>query len=327
MRNRLSCFVIMPFSPAADRIFRNAILPALDRVDAADILPLRADTMGSVEITLPARVTAAIEAADFCIVDVSGSNPNVMFELGFATATRKPVVLISRVADERAPTNIASLKLLTYDPERLEEFAAALAETVSNIVESTDRSNRLITTSAFSVDLLEETHALAWLAQSSEFTLSALVGSPRLLAERILPLARDEAGERSLVVRIVCADPEGEFARIRAVDSGRPIHEYRQDLWRALHHLEATVRDRPHMRVELRLTQRILGTSIYLSDSVALVLPYLLAGVSRETAGIVLMKEWEFRGFSLFQHQFGKVWEESVGASFRDLPFGRRSIE
>ena len=85
MPKRISCFVIMPYSDRSEEVYRLAVLPAIRDVHDADVLALRADQMPS-EVTLKARIESAVQSADFCIADVSGANPNVMYELGFAIA-------------------------------------------------------------------------------------------------------------------------------------------------------------------------------------------------------------------------------------------------
>lgn len=324
MRNRLSCFVIMPYSPATDRLFSDAILPSLRAAQVADILPLRADTMGQEELTLRAHIQGAVEAADFCIVDVTGSNPNVMFELGFAAARQKPLlVMVEKSAAHTLPANIRDLLLLKYDSHHLHEVVGRLSTAVDQVAKTIERSGRVRVT-GFSASLFDELDIIEEFTQSARFNLSAVVGSADVLAERLLPLSGGADG-KPLVVRVVCADPEGEFARIRAADSARTAQHYRQELWEALRSLIVTIRPRRDLQFELRLSQRALGTSIYLSDDVALVQPYLVAGASRELAGIVLFKGAEPAGFSLFQHQFGRLWAESTPAPTNDLMLGRDS--
>lgn len=322
MRNRLSCFVIMPYSEGMDVVFADAIVPSLRTVKRADILPLRADTMGQQELTLRAHIQGAVDVADFCIVDVTGFNPNVMYEFGYAAARQKPLITIVDGATLRfVPISIQRSSLIEYNKHDLRPFMARLTEAVEQVAVSTERTGKVRAT-GFSASLFDEMEIIDEFTQSARFTLSAVVGSADVLGERLLPLAGG-ADKVPLVMRIVCADPEGEFARMRAADSGRAIHRYREELWQSLRSLVAYVRARSDLQFELRLTQRVLGTSIYLSDDIALVQPYLVAGTSREVAGIVLFKGAEPAGFSLFQHQFGRLWAESVPAPFDDMLLGR----
>lgn len=61
----------------------------------------------------------AIKAADVLVADLTGSNPNVMYEVGFADALEKPVILISQGEAEKAPFDVRSKRLITYDRQRL----------------------------------------------------------------------------------------------------------------------------------------------------------------------------------------------------------------
>jgi len=322
MRNRLSCFVIMPYSGVMDRVFSDAIIPSLRAAQVADILPLRADTMGQQELTLRAHIQGAVESADFCIVDVTGSNPNVMFELGFAAARGKPLLVVTEKASTHTlPTNIHDLSVIVYDKRNLSGLVSRLSKAVDQVASNIERGGRVRVT-GFSANLFDELDIIQEFTQSARFTLSVAVGSVDILVERLLPLSGG-ADRTPLVLRVVCADPEGEFARMRAMDSARAIHRYREELWRSLRDLVQLVRERRDLQFELRLTQRALGTSIYLSDDVALVQPYLVAGMSREVAGIVLFKGAEPSGFSIFQHQFGRLWAESAAAPSDDMLLGR----
>jgi nucleoside 2-deoxyribosyltransferase len=64
-------------------------------------------------------ITDAMYIADFVVVDLSTENPNIMYELGFAHALRKPtIILVSRRASiSRIPSDLAGLPYLFYDPE------------------------------------------------------------------------------------------------------------------------------------------------------------------------------------------------------------------
>ena len=51
-------------------------------------------------------IQTAIEQADFIIADLSDSNPNVMYEVGYAHAMRKPVLPIVQASDQLIPFNL-----------------------------------------------------------------------------------------------------------------------------------------------------------------------------------------------------------------------------
>ena len=65
-------------------------------------------------------ITDAIRKADLIVADVSRKNPNVLYELGFAHALRKPTLLLCR-ADEASemPVDLAGYQTVIYDPKNL----------------------------------------------------------------------------------------------------------------------------------------------------------------------------------------------------------------
>lgn len=89
------CFVMMPFA-AEFKPVRTAIRTAATR---AGIFCVWAD-----ELTRVGRITDQIEAeirsAHFCLGDLTGGNPNVAWELGFARSLGKPILTLAQSADD-----------------------------------------------------------------------------------------------------------------------------------------------------------------------------------------------------------------------------------
>jgi len=61
-----------------------------------------------------------MKESSLCIADISGNNPNVLWELGYAMALEKPVIIISQDV-ETAPFDVSTFRMLTYDRAKLEE--------------------------------------------------------------------------------------------------------------------------------------------------------------------------------------------------------------
>lgn len=75
-------------------------------------------------VSLEDRVLESILQSDFVIADITGANPNVMYELGFARAARVPVIPIIQAGSGEptaVPSSIAGLYYLTYNPANLAE--------------------------------------------------------------------------------------------------------------------------------------------------------------------------------------------------------------
>lgn len=93
------------------------------------------------ELTGPSLIEEtydAIEKADVIICDVSTTNPNVMYELGYAHALRKPLIVISK-ALEQLPFELGGIPFLRYDMSSTRgtnvfanEIGAMLSEALNN---------------------------------------------------------------------------------------------------------------------------------------------------------------------------------------------------
>ena len=67
--------------------------------------------------------TDAIQQADLIVADVSDRDPNVMYDLGFAHALRKPtLLLLSTASSGKLPSDLFSYQMLTYDPNQIESL-------------------------------------------------------------------------------------------------------------------------------------------------------------------------------------------------------------
>jgi nucleoside 2-deoxyribosyltransferase len=57
-----------------------------------------------------------IRETDFVIADVTGSNPNVMIEVGMAMGMGKRVLLLARERSARLPVDLAATQVAVYQP-------------------------------------------------------------------------------------------------------------------------------------------------------------------------------------------------------------------
>lgn len=92
------CFVMMPFARDFDELYAKVIEPA---ISSEGFEPVRADRINLVGNALVV-LKDAIEACDCALAVITGNNPNVMYELGFAHAQGKPVILLTEGQPEGA---------------------------------------------------------------------------------------------------------------------------------------------------------------------------------------------------------------------------------
>lgn len=102
-------FVIMPFKPEFNDVWKGGIIRA---AKTENFTPIRVDMINrSTNIT--DDIVGSIEKCRLAIVDVTGNNPNVMFELGYAMAKSKPNIIISQSVDF-LPFDIRNIRTIVY---------------------------------------------------------------------------------------------------------------------------------------------------------------------------------------------------------------------
>src|SRR5688572_27961490 len=103
------------FDKRYESIFQRAIA-------AAHLDAYRVDRDTGTSITID-DIERGIREADICLVEITLDNPNVWFELGYAIACRKEVVLVC--SDERKtrfPFDIQHLTILRYSTESPQDY-------------------------------------------------------------------------------------------------------------------------------------------------------------------------------------------------------------
>lgn len=114
------CFVIQPFDGEKfDKRFEDVYRPAIVaaglnayRVDADDFAQVLIDT-----------IEEKIRAAAICMADITSNNPNVWYEVGYAYANSKTVILVC--SDERTedyPFDVRSRNILKYKTESASDY-------------------------------------------------------------------------------------------------------------------------------------------------------------------------------------------------------------
>jgi len=109
--NEETCFVIMPIKDELDPVLF-AIREAVDQANEG-LGCVRLD-----DLRHAGRITddlaRAIESAKICIADLSGMNPNVMWEIGFAMSREKPIILLAQETKD-LPFDIRHYRVICYD--------------------------------------------------------------------------------------------------------------------------------------------------------------------------------------------------------------------
>jgi len=116
-----TCFVIQPFDAGRyDKLYRDVYAPA---IEAAGYQPYRVDQDPSVSVPIES-IETGIKSAVVCLADITEDNPNVWYELGFAFASGRPVVMIcaENRQGRKFPFDIQHRSIILYKPDSLSDF-------------------------------------------------------------------------------------------------------------------------------------------------------------------------------------------------------------
>ncbi len=104
------CFVIMPFDEKYDAVYHHAINPILEELG---FRCMRADqNFASTPIMF--EIFDYIKKAKVIIADLTGSNPNVYYELGICHALKRNVILLKK-KDSHVPFDLHGIRHFEYE--------------------------------------------------------------------------------------------------------------------------------------------------------------------------------------------------------------------
>ena len=135
------CFVIQPFDGGKfDKRYKDIFAPAIIEVG---LEPYRVDRDPSVSIPID-DIQTGIEASSICLADITTDNPNVWFELGYAIASQKEVILIcSKERSTPFPFDVQHRAIITYATDSSSDFEDLQKKIESRIKAKLQRRKKL----------------------------------------------------------------------------------------------------------------------------------------------------------------------------------------
>jgi hypothetical protein len=169
-----TCFVIQPFdSGKFDKRFDDVYSPAITE---AGLEPYRVDRDPGVDVPIEA-IEEGIRNAAVCLADITTDNPNVWYELGFAFASGRPVVMVC--SNERTsikyPFDIQHRTVINYKPESPSDFQVLKITLCDRIKAQLNKSAAL--RQIAESDQIAPTHGLS---QTEVMVLAILAGDTAL---------------------------------------------------------------------------------------------------------------------------------------------------
>jgi hypothetical protein len=129
-----TCFVVMPFQDLFGAEYERVIRPAIEDVG---LECKRGDEIYSQQL-IAQDIWKSIRGARVVVAELSGRNPNVMYEIGMAHAIGKPIVLLTRDQAD-VPFNLRALRFIYYDPNNPfwgQDLRAELTKALRNVLDT-----------------------------------------------------------------------------------------------------------------------------------------------------------------------------------------------
>jgi hypothetical protein len=122
------CFVLMPYGPQWSRAVADGISRAARGVRYTYSIAKDVASTGGVM----QQVWESIRKADAVVADLTGNNPNVLYETGIAHALGKDVVLITQNINE-LPFDLRALRCIEYQQSNLPALESELQLFLQNV--------------------------------------------------------------------------------------------------------------------------------------------------------------------------------------------------
>jgi hypothetical protein len=169
------CFVIQPFDTGGpyDKRYHDVLTPA---ISDAGLEPYRVDEDPKTTILID-DIENGIREAEVCLADITTNNPNIWYEVGFALANGKRIVLIClEPRGEPFPFDIRHRKVIKYALHSSSDFEKLKKEITTGLKAQVEKAEKLQTVAALSQ--IQNTEGL------SAHEIAALV---TILSERVSP--------------------------------------------------------------------------------------------------------------------------------------------
>lgn len=113
------CFVIQPFEEVYDKRFEDIYRTAIEKTG---LNAYRVDKDSSVR-NIIGEIEKRIKDSELCFADISEDKPNVWYELGYASAIGKDVVMVcDNDKREKLPFDINQRSVIFYDADSPSDF-------------------------------------------------------------------------------------------------------------------------------------------------------------------------------------------------------------
>lgn len=161
------CFVVSPIGDEgtdirkrADKVYKYIIKPVCEK---CGFEPVRSDHINQSD-SITQTIIESLIHAELVIADMTGHNPNVFYEMGFRSCTKKPMIHL-REKNEIIPSDIAVIRAFDYDLtdlDAVEEVKNRLIKTIEafHIQENIAQDNNSVDGVAYQSNTTQDSQIL-----------------------------------------------------------------------------------------------------------------------------------------------------------------------
>jgi len=106
-------FLALPVNDAASKALAEQIGQTIRQQGIETMLVTDVGSDG----VLSDQIQSAIRRAEFVVADLTGANPNVLFEVGMAFGLNKPMLLLSQASTKEMPFDVKTHQVAMYRPD------------------------------------------------------------------------------------------------------------------------------------------------------------------------------------------------------------------
>jgi nucleoside 2-deoxyribosyltransferase len=143
------CFVIQPFDDGGpyDKRYKDVLLPA---IKDADLEPYRVDEDRSSSIPID-DIEQNIRGSEICLADITLDNANIWYEVGFAFANNKPVVMIcAKPRPTKPPFDVQHRHIIFYTQDSPSDFKKLQTEVTERLKAKMEKAATMQTVASLS---------------------------------------------------------------------------------------------------------------------------------------------------------------------------------
>jgi nucleoside 2-deoxyribosyltransferase len=217
-----TCFVIQPFDRGLfDKRYVDIFKPA---IEAAGLESYRVDQDPASRIPIE-DIEAGIRRSDICLAEITDDNPNVWFELGFAIAARKPVIITCSEERQKFPFDVQHRTIIKYKTESASDFDVLRSEITRRLKAALERQAQL-----GSIENISATADVKGLTEHEIVALISIAASAGVDGDPVTGYAVKQEMSRAGYTDVACALALRGLSKKNFIERS-PGYDGREEYW------------------------------------------------------------------------------------------------